>query len=152
MDEMIEIMRQFWDGGVAEFHGEFYDFGPVSMFPAPQRPIPIWVGGKSDAALRRAARNDGWVGMNYDLDEIDHLLPKLRAERARHLDAGGDATTPFETLVIANAIPSRDLYRSLEDKGVTSTVCIGWALGDPSAASLSAKRASMEAFANECMG
>jgi probable F420-dependent oxidoreductase len=152
MDEMIEVIRGFWKGGITEFHGEFYDFGPTSMFPAPDRSIPIWVGGKSDAALRRAARNDGWVGMNYDLDEIDHLLPKLRAERARHLDAGGDATTPFETLVIANAMPNRDLYRSLEDRGVTSTVCVGWAMGDPSAASLSAKRAGMEAFANECMG
>ena len=152
MDEMIEVIRGFWQGGITEFHGEFYDFGPTSMFPAPEKPIPIWVGGKSDAALRRAARNDGWVGMNYDLDEIDHLLPKLRAERARHLDAGGDAATAFETLVIPNAMPSRDVYRSLEDKGVTSTVCVGWAMGDPSCASLSAKRASMEAFVNECMG
>jgi probable F420-dependent oxidoreductase len=152
MDEMIEIIRQFWDGGIAEFHGDFYDFGRASIFPAPDRRIPIWVGGKSDAALRRAARNDGWVGMNYDLDEIDHLLPKLRDERTRHIDAGGNADTPFETLVIANAVPTRDLYRSLADRGVTSTVCVGWALGDPSAATLSAKRASMEAFANECMG
>ena len=147
MDEMIEIMRRFWNGGIAEFHGEFYDFSTASMFPAPTRPIPIWVGGKSNAALRRAARNDGWMGMNYDLDEIDHLLPKLRAERARHLDSGGDASSPFETLVIPNAVPTRDLYRSLEDKGVMSTVCTGWLLGDPSAATLSAKRASMEAFA-----
>ena len=54
--------------------------------------------------------------------------------------------------MIANAMPTRDLYRSLEERGVTSTVCVGWAMGDPSAASLSAKRAGMEAFANECMG
>ena len=87
--------------------------------------------------------------MNYDLDEIDHLLPKLRAERARYLDSGGNADVPFETLVIANALPSRDLYRSLEDRGVTSTVCTGWPLGDPSAATLSAKSASMETFADE---
>jgi probable F420-dependent oxidoreductase len=147
MDEMIDVIRRFWDGGLAEYHGTFFDFGPTSMYPAPDRPIPIWVGGKSDAALRRAARNDGWMGMNYDLDEIDVLLPKLRAQRARHLDAGGDPHAPFETLVIPNALPDRDLYKSLEAKGVMSTVCTGWALGDPSAASLSSKRASMEAFA-----
>jgi alkanesulfonate monooxygenase SsuD/methylene tetrahydromethanopterin reductase-like flavin-dependent oxidoreductase (luciferase family) len=152
MDEMIEVIRGFWNGGITEFHGEFYDFGPTSMFPAPDRRIPIWVGGKSEAALRRAARNDGWVGMNYDLDEIDMLLPKLRDERARYLDAGGDASAPFETLVIANAVPTRDLYRSLEDKGVTSTVCTGWPLGDPSASTLASKRASMEAFAAEFIG
>jgi alkanesulfonate monooxygenase SsuD/methylene tetrahydromethanopterin reductase-like flavin-dependent oxidoreductase (luciferase family) len=144
---MIDVIRRFWNGGTAEYKGEFFEFGPTSMFPAPTRPIPIWVGGKSDAALRRAARNDGWVGMNYDLDEIDVLLPKLRAARARHLDEGSDASAPFETLVIPNAMPTPDLYRSLEDKGVTSTVCMGWPLGDPSAATLAAKRASMEAFA-----
>jgi alkanesulfonate monooxygenase SsuD/methylene tetrahydromethanopterin reductase-like flavin-dependent oxidoreductase (luciferase family) len=147
MDEMIDVIRRFWSGGIAEYKGEFFEFGPTSMFPAPARPIPIWVGGKSDAALRRAARNDGWVGMNYDLDEIDVLLPKLRAARARHLDNGGDAGAPFETLVIPNAMPTPDLYRSLEDKGVNSTVCMGWPLGDPSAATLASKRASMEAFA-----
>ena len=149
MDEMIDVIRRFWDGGLAEYHGKFFDFGPTSMYPAPDRPIPIWVGGKSDAALRRAARNDGWMGMNYDLDEIDVLLPKLRDERARHLDAGGDPNAPFETLVIPNALPDRDLYKSLEAKGVMSTVCTGWALGDPSAATLSSKRASMEAFAEK---
>ena len=37
---MIEVMRRFWNGGVAEFHGEFYDFGPTSMFPAPDRSDP----------------------------------------------------------------------------------------------------------------
>jgi probable F420-dependent oxidoreductase len=147
MDEMIDVIRRFWNGGVAEYKGEFFGFGPTSMFPAPTQPIPIWVGGKSDAALRRAARNDGWVGMNYDLDEIEVLLPKLRAARTRHLDEGGDPDAPFETLVIPNAMPTPDLYRALEDKGVTATVCTGWPLGDPSAATLGSKRASMEMFA-----
>jgi probable F420-dependent oxidoreductase len=147
MDEMIDVIRGFWNGGTCEYHGAHFDFGPTSMFPAPDRPIPIWVGGKSDAALRRAARNDGWLGMNYDLDEIDVLLPKLRDARARHLDAGGDAEAPFETLVIPNALPTPELYRSLEDKGVTATVCTGWPLGDPSAATLASKRASIESFA-----
>jgi probable F420-dependent oxidoreductase len=147
MDEMIEVIRRFWNGGEAEFHGEHYDFGPTGMHPVPSQPIPIWVGGKSRAALRRAARNDGWLGMNYDVDEVDVLLANLSEERKRFIDSGGDATKPFETLVIANALPTRDLYRSLEAKGVTSTVCMGWELGSPAAASLAAKRASMEKFA-----
>jgi probable F420-dependent oxidoreductase len=147
MDEMIQVIRAFWDGGEAEFHGTHFDFGPAGMHPAPTEPIPIWIGGKSDAALRRAARNDGWLGMNYGLDEIDRLLAKLRDERRRSADLGGDGDKPFETLVIANALPSRDLYASLAEKGVTSTICSGWRLGDPAAASFAAKRASMEAFA-----
>jgi probable F420-dependent oxidoreductase len=145
MDEMIEVMRRFWRDGTAEFHGDFYDFGPTGMYPAPAKPIPVWIGGRSDAALRRAARNDGWVGMNYDLPEIPVLLRKLADERRRHVEATG-ARGPFETLVLANAAPSRDLYRDLASQGVTSTIALAWPFGDPSFAPLERKRAAMEAF------
>jgi probable F420-dependent oxidoreductase len=143
LDEMIEVIRRFWSDGVAEFHGAHYSFGPTGMFPKPSRPIPVWVGGKSDAALDRAARNDGWVGMNYDLEEIEVLLGRLRERRA----AQGRTDVPFETLVIANAMPSPDLYAQLTSWGVTSTVCTPWALGDPRFATFAAKRDAMEAFA-----
>jgi probable F420-dependent oxidoreductase len=146
MDEMIAIMRQFWTTGTAELHGEHFDFGPASMFPVPTGRIPVWVGGKSPAALARAARNDGWLGMDYDLDEIDRLLPLLADARRRHHDAGGDADAPFETLVIPRALPDRGLYASLQDKGVTSTVCVAWALGEVS--ELGAKVDAMAAFAD----
>ena len=148
VDEMIAVIRRFWDGGTAEFHGEFYDFGPTGMYPAPSQHIPIWVGGKSDVALRRAARNDGWLGMNYGLDEIEVLLAKLRDERRRHVETVGGNGRDFETLVIANALPDRGLYANLEEQGVTSTVCLAWPAGDPAFAQLDAKRAAMEAFAS----
>ena len=149
MDEMIDVIRRFWDGGgMAEFHGEFYDFGPAGMYPAPTQHIPIWVGGKSDIALRRAARNDGWLGMNYALDEIEALLAKLHEERRRHVEMHGDNGRPFETLVIANAMPDRGLYAKLEEQGVTSTVCLPWPVGDPAFAGLDAKRSALEAFAS----
>jgi probable F420-dependent oxidoreductase len=147
-DEMIEVIRRFWDGGgIAEFHGEHYDFGPTGMYPAPERHIPIWVGGRSDVALRRAARNDGWLGMNYPVDEIPGLLGKLNEERRRHLETHGGNGVEFETLVIPNAMPDRGLYADLEEQGVTSTVCTAWNLGDPAFAAFGAKRAAMEAFA-----
>lgn len=147
MDEMIAILRGFWDDGTTEFHGRHYDFGPASMFPKPDHHVPIWVGGKSDAALRRAARNDGWLGMNYDVDEIPGLLAKLREERARVLDERGDDGRPFETLVIPNALPEPGLHADLEAQGVTSTVAVAWPQNDPAFASLDAKLGAMEAFA-----
>jgi alkanesulfonate monooxygenase SsuD/methylene tetrahydromethanopterin reductase-like flavin-dependent oxidoreductase (luciferase family) len=148
MDEMIDVLRRYWDDGVAEYHGEFYDVPPSGMFPVPAQHIPIWVGGRSDIALRRAARNDGWLGMNYDVADIPVLLAKLRDERKRHLDVQGDGGRPFETLVIANAVPTRALYADLEDQGVTSTVCVAWNLGDPAFASFESKRDAMAAFAS----
>ena len=146
MDEMIDVMRRFWRDGTAELHGEFFDFGPTGMHPAPGRSLPVWIGGKSDAALRRAARNDGWVGMNYDPEEIPGLLRKLAQERRRHVDATG-APGPFETLVLSNAPPSRGLYRDLDAQGVTSTLAVAWPFGDPAFAPLERKRAAIEAFA-----
>jgi probable F420-dependent oxidoreductase len=146
MDEMITIIRGFWDDGTTEFHGEHYDFGPTSMYPKPDAHIPIWVGGKSDAALRRAARNDGWLGMNYPLDEIDMLLAKLAEARKRADDELGSAR-PFETMVIPNAMPSRELDAELESKGVTSTIALAWPVGDPAFASLDAKRDAMASYA-----
>jgi len=115
------------------------------MFPVPSGPIPIWIGGKSGAALARAARMDGWVGMNYDLDEVHHLLDELD----RALVSAGRDREGFEVLVIPNAAPDADLYRRLADRGVTSTVALPWPTGDPAFASLAAKRAAMERFAEE---
>ncbi len=62
-DEYIEILKTLWSPGPVEHHGRWYDFGPVRNDPLPlQKPHPpIWVGGHSKAAIRRAARlGDGW--------------------------------------------------------------------------------------------
>ena len=146
MDEMLEVMRRFWRDGTAEFHGEFYEFGPTGMYPTPGRSVPVWIGGKSDAALRRAARHDGWVGMNYDVDEIPGLLHTLREARRRHVEETG-ARNPFETFVLPNAPPSRPLFRDLESQGVGGTIAVAWPFGDPAYAAFERKRAAIEDFA-----
>ena len=110
----MAIVRDFWDDGFAEHHGPHFDFPRSAMFPVPGGPIPIWIGGKSDAALRRAVRQDGWLGMNYPLDEVDQLLARLGQIRAE----AGDHRSDFEVFVIPQAMPSADLYRRLtEDRG-----------------------------------
>jgi alkanesulfonate monooxygenase SsuD/methylene tetrahydromethanopterin reductase-like flavin-dependent oxidoreductase (luciferase family) len=67
-DEMIPALRALWGGGWAEYHGEHYDFGPLTMEAAPTAPIPIWVGGDGEPALRRmVATGDGWIGNPYSV-------------------------------------------------------------------------------------
>jgi probable F420-dependent oxidoreductase len=144
-DEMLDIIRDFWDDGWAEHHSDHYDFDRSAMFPVPSAPIPIWVGGKSDAALRRAIRQDGWLGMNYDLDEVHERLETLATMRAD----GGDTRADFEVFVIPNAMPSPELYADLEKRGVTSTLGGAWPPGDPTFATIEAKRAAAEHFAKE---
>ncbi len=68
-DEYLRIFKTLWTQNPASFSGEFYRFDSIKCLPQPmQKPHPpIWVGGHSRAALRRAARHgDGWhpVGAN----------------------------------------------------------------------------------------
>lgn len=144
LDEMLTIIRDLWDDGWCEFHGAHYDVPRSAMFPVPSGPIPIWVGGKSVAALRRAARHDGWLGMNYDVDEIPVLLDTLTAARR---EAGSHTRNDFEVMVIPNAVPDVDRYRELEERGVTSTIGMPWMLGDPAFSSIAAKGEAMARFA-----
>ncbi len=118
-DEMIEVLRKLWQGGMVEHHGEFFDFDRIQMSPPPGAPIPIYIGGTSNAALRRAARvGDGWMGAGNDPDEIPGILDRLNALRR---EAGRDRL-PFEVVVALSTPPDVDLFRRLEDRGVTSIV------------------------------
>jgi len=117
MDECIEIIRGLTSGDYFEFHGEFYDFPKTKMTPAPTRPVPILIGGHADAALRRAARLDGWMHGGGDPEELDGLLAKL----ARYREEAGN-TGPFEIHVISVDAYTADGIKRLEDKGVTDVI------------------------------
>ncbi len=148
MDEMIAIMRDFWKDGLAAARGEFYRFETAGEFPVPRGPIPIWIGGKSIRALRCAARNDGWVGMDYSIEEIRRLLTTLNTERQRHCEAHGPSGNSFYRFVIPQAPPSADIYRRLEEWGIDGTMAIPWRAHDPRYSSLTAKLDAMQAFAD----
>jgi probable F420-dependent oxidoreductase len=147
LDEMLDIVRAFLEEGTTEYHGEFFDFGPTGMYPKPSHPVPIWVGGKTPVALARAARQDGWLGMNYPMEEIEALLPALSKARKSQAELDGAEKTDFETIVIPLAEPTEALYEDLEKRGVTGTVCAPWGLGDPTYDSESAKIDALATFA-----
>jgi len=119
MDEAIEIVRGLTTGEYFEFHGEMYDLQAVKMTPAPTEPIPILIGGHSDAALKRAARvGDGWMHAGGEGEELDRLLTRL-AEFRR---AEGTENKPFEIHVISFDAYSPDGVKRLADKGVTDAI------------------------------
>ena len=120
-DEMLEVLRALWAGGWVEHHGEFYDFGRVEMTPAPGH-LPIYVGGLSDAALRRAARNDGWISDLHTTAELTDICSRLAAMRA---EIGRDGE-PFAVLASCRDAWDLDGYRRLEDAGVTHLVTQPW--------------------------
>jgi probable F420-dependent oxidoreductase len=85
-DEALEAIRRLWTTSPASFKGEFYRFDDAVMEPRPvQRPHPpIWVGGRSDAALRRAARfGDAWLAYFVSPRRFRESLDKIAVERDR---------------------------------------------------------------------
>ncbi|HEV3067497.1 MAG TPA: LLM class flavin-dependent oxidoreductase [Streptosporangiaceae bacterium] len=64
MDESLAVVRQLLTGKPVTFHGAFFDVDETVIAPVPPGEIPIIVGGRSDAAIRRAGRlGDGWLGI-----------------------------------------------------------------------------------------
>jgi probable F420-dependent oxidoreductase len=118
-DECIDILRGLTTGEYFEYHGEFYDIEPLKQCPAPTAPIPILVGGHSDAALRRAVlQGDGWMHAGGDGEELDRLLARLADIRK----AEGDEREDFEVHVISYDAYTLDGIKRLEDKGVTDCI------------------------------
>jgi probable F420-dependent oxidoreductase len=120
-DEMIEVMRKLWQGGVVSHHGQFFDFTEIEMRPVPTEPVPFYCGGKSPAALRRAATLcEGYVGPGHSLNEVPGLIADLDRLRAE----AGRSAEPFETIVPIVPIDlsrGADDYKRLEDMGATAT-------------------------------
>lgn len=64
MDECLEIVRELQTGRPVDHRGEFYELDQALILPAPSPPVPLIVGGRSEAAVRRAGRlGDGWLGI-----------------------------------------------------------------------------------------
>lgn len=148
-DEMIEIIRLVCNaGGPAwvEHHGTHYDFDKLMISPAPDQRVPIYVGGLSDPALRRAARvGDGWISVQNTEAEIDDVLARLAQFRAEY----GRADEPFEINTLCVDVFDLDGYRRLADKGVTELQAVPWYFygGDPE--SLDVRLASLGRFADD---
>jgi alkanesulfonate monooxygenase SsuD/methylene tetrahydromethanopterin reductase-like flavin-dependent oxidoreductase (luciferase family) len=62
-DESLVLLRRLLTGDEVTHQGEFFDVDRCRILPAPEPAIPVLVGGRSDAAIRRAGRfGDGWLG------------------------------------------------------------------------------------------
>lgn len=122
MDECIEIIQGLTTGEYFEFHGEFYDIPKTKMTPAPTQPIPILVGGHADAALRRAARHDGWMHGGGDPEELDRLIKRVKQFREEEADAAHTDGDDFQIHVISADAYTPDGIKRLEDRGVTDVI------------------------------
>jgi probable F420-dependent oxidoreductase len=107
MDEAIRLLRAWWTDAKVDFAGSHYRVTAMAMEPKPPqgRSLPIWVGGTSDAALRRVGRlGDGWLA-----SRVNEAADARRAIEAIHRhaeEAGRDpASIGLQSMV---APPPRD--------------------------------------------
>jgi probable F420-dependent oxidoreductase len=140
-DEMLELMKALWAPGWTQFSGEFYTAPRMEMEPTPP-PIPIFVGGLSDIALRRAARHDGWIG---DLISTERALERVAALKQLRAEKGlsmhdFDVITP-----LADAF-TPEHYARAEAGGITGIITMPWMFYTGPDASLAEKVDGMRRF------
>jgi probable F420-dependent oxidoreductase len=144
-DEIIALLRALWRGETVEHHGSFYDVPRLRLRPAPGAPVPVWIGGESPAALRRAARlGDGWIS-GRSAETAAGQIPLL--QQLRH-DAGRQAEA-FDIAVSAQTQPSAAEVDAMAALGITQLKVQPWHwyAGDPER--VDTKLHALERFAME---
>jgi probable F420-dependent oxidoreductase len=144
-DEIIEVLQTLWSGQMVEYHGAHFDFPRVQLSPAPSTHPPIYVGGSSEIALRRAARvGGGYIGAGTTPEDVGPLLRRLNELRQEY----GRDHLPFEAMLGISAAPSLKLYQRLADDGLESTVAppFQYALGKKHS-TVDEKKQFMETYA-----
>lgn len=122
-DEAIQVVRLLMKGGFQEFHGKHYDFDRLTMAPVPKKPIPIYVGGATPPAMRRAARlGDGWLSVIHNMEDVKGVLDELNGYRREY----GRDKEPFDIMMHCPNANSLDDIRRLEEMGVTDLQVTPW--------------------------
>jgi len=81
-DEMIALMRRLWTEENVTFSGKHFSVEEVTIMPRPwqKKGPPIWIGGRSEAALRRTGRlGDGWLVSSVSASEVERGIRSIRA-------------------------------------------------------------------------
>lgn len=166
-NEYIRLFKELWTSEEPEFHGEFYDVAGAGFLPKPvQQPHPpIWIGGHTGPALRRAAElGDGWMPIGLrppavlEPEELAAKISRLRTLTRRAGRPENAVTLCFSTDVVfdRSAGPSRRMMtgipeqiaadlRQYQDLGVINFI-LGFRVD-----SVDGQREVMERFSREVM-
>ena len=84
VDEATRLLRRLWTEDEVTHHGRFYHVTGATVRPKPkQAALPVWFGGRTDAALRRVGRiGDGWLASAVSPDEVAGAIARIRGHAA----------------------------------------------------------------------
>jgi probable F420-dependent oxidoreductase len=149
LEESIAVLRKLFRGGMVEHHGEFYDFDPIQMSPVPDRPVPLYGGGISDRALRRAATVcDGWASEIQTTAELDIIIEKLRTYRRD----SPHANEPMGICAALRDVINLEGYRAMAERGVTELITVPWLFYGDATQSCARKCEGIRRFGDEVIG
>jgi len=122
-DEALRVITALWSGETVTHHGRHYRVEGVRLAPPPvQRPrVPIWIGGDSPAAHRRAARWDGWI-VGGDNEEGEMAVPagELAAAISSLVPADRAAAEGFDVAMTGVSTgPDDKVFEAYQQAGVT---------------------------------
>jgi alkanesulfonate monooxygenase SsuD/methylene tetrahydromethanopterin reductase-like flavin-dependent oxidoreductase (luciferase family) len=118
LDEQIDIIRGLDSGDYFGYEGEIHHIPPNKMNPVPSQPTPIMIGGHSDVALKRAARNDGWMCAGADMDALRGYIDTLNGFRQQL----GSLDQPYKIFTTGQNAFTPEGIKELEGIGVTDVV------------------------------
>ncbi len=124
-NESLQIIRKLWREDHVTFVGRHFTLEDVTVYPKPFRPVPVFIGGRSDAALIRAGRyGDGYTGIWQSLDRFRQaqVVIAQAAEAAGRAAGEVECGMQFWTSVATE----RTAARALVARGMESTYRIGF--------------------------
>jgi probable F420-dependent oxidoreductase len=106
LDEQVELMRKLWREPVLDYRGKFHRIDRAGLLPRPRREIPIWFGGFTPVAVKRAARvGDGILFGTYP-SRMQKLWDMTQAE----LQKAGRSAGSFGAEAAVDASDSPDTW------------------------------------------
>jgi probable F420-dependent oxidoreductase len=84
-NEMFELIARLWNEEAVDFDGRYFKYRKATIAPRPiQQPLPLWIGGTSEAAIKRTARlGSGWIGGIASADEVRTTIEAIKVEATR---------------------------------------------------------------------
>lgn len=89
--EIFELLALLWSQESVTYEGKFYQYRDATVTPRPiQQPLPLWIGGNAEPALKRTAKcGTGWIGGIATPEQVGHAITTIRTEAkalGRHID------------------------------------------------------------------